>query len=145
VHLAFIDTTSPLAAQASWLEADLAAAEAAGAGHAFVVLHWGPYSGGPTGGNAGALATIVPVVRRHRVDAILSGHDRIYEHGVANGLHYFVTGGSGNAVDVAYPTKTTLTQLVERHYLVIEVAGAATTIRAKSMTGAILDEVALAP
>jgi Calcineurin-like phosphoesterase len=145
VHVALLDSTAPLGGQADWLEADLAAAEQRGARHVFVVVHWGPFSAGPAGGNPEALAAIVPVVRRHKVDAVVSGHDAIYEHGVDDGLHYFVTGGAGNAVDPVAPTPDTQLARSVPHYLVIESVGATATVRAKDAAGTVLDEVAITP
>ncbi|MDB4970661.1 MAG: metallophosphoesterase [Myxococcales bacterium] len=145
VHLALLDSTASLADQAVWLERDLTAAEAGGARHILVVMHSGPYSSGRGGGNLAARAVIEPVVRRHRVEALLSGHDNVYEHGVAAGLHYFVTGGAGGMTDGAAATATTVMVRALPHYLVLEVDGERATMRAKDVNGTVFDEVALAP
>lgn len=145
VHVALLDTTRSVEEEAAWLDADLGAAEARGARHLFVVLHWGPFSGGPAGGNRGALLSIVPVVRRHRVDAILSGHDRIYEHGVSDGLDYFVSGGAGDGLDRAGAAPETVLARNVASYLVIDVDGDTATARAKDAAGTVFDQVTLAP
>jgi hypothetical protein len=142
VHVALLDSTANLADQAGWLDADLSAAEALGARHLFVVMHLGPWSGGPSGGNADALV-IATVARRHRVDAVVSGHDAIYEHGIAGGLHYFVSGGGGARVDGVAITATTVVARGVPHYLVIDVEGGGATVRAKDVAAGVFDEVAL--
>jgi acid phosphatase type 7 len=124
-----------------WLESDLSAAQAGGAHHLFVVLHWGPWSAGSRG--AAALAVIVPVAARHGVEAIVSGHENIYEHGVANGQHYFITGGAGATISRAVAKPTTVTSRGVPHYLLLEVDGDVATMRAKDVNGVVFDEVAL--
>jgi hypothetical protein len=141
VHLAMLDSTSNLAAQAIWLENDLNDAAARGVSHTFIVLHWGPWTAGAAG--AAALASIVPVAQRHGVQAIVSGHENIYEHGVAGGQHYFVTGGGGALIDRAVHKPTTVTSRGLSHYLLLEVSGDTATVRAKDANGAVFDKVAL--
>ena len=141
VHLALLDSTVSLADQAAWLESDLAGAEARGARQLYVVMHWGPWTGGAAG--TAALAAVVPVARRHAVKAILSGHENLYEHGVADGLHYFVSGGAGATIDRAVHKPTTVTSRALPHYLMLEVSGDAVTVRAKDSNGALFDEVTL--
>src|SRR5262249_60422053 len=88
VHIAVLDSNQFLHDQAPWLDADLTAAEANGARHLFVVLHWGPYSSGTTlnhGCNDDARLYIEPIARQHRIDAFIAGHDHFYERGNANG------------------------------------------------------------
>ncbi|MCU1278149.1 MAG: metallophosphoesterase [bacterium] len=141
VHLALLDSTASLDDQAVWLENDLTAAAGRGVGHSFVILHWGPWTGGAAG--RAALAAIVPVAQRHGVQAIVSGHENLYEHGVAGGQHYFVTGGGGATVDRAVPKPTTVMSRGVPHYLMLEVSGDTATMRAKDAAGAIFDEVTL--
>ncbi|MGZ3425109.1 MAG: metallophosphoesterase family protein [Polyangia bacterium] len=141
IHLALLDSTTNLAAQAVWLESDLNDAAARGVRHTFVVMHWGPWTAGAAG--AAALASIVPVAERHGVQAIVSGHENVYEHGIAGGQHYFVTGGGGAIIDHAVRKSTTVTSRGLSHYLLLEVSGDTVTVRAKDATGALFDEVAL--
>ncbi|MCU1281441.1 MAG: metallophosphoesterase, partial [bacterium] len=140
VHLAFLDSTVSLDNQAAWLDSDLDAAAARGVRHSFVVMHWGPWTAGAAG--AAALAAIVPVAERHGVQAIVSGHENIYEHGLAGGQHYFVTGGGAVTV-IAVHKPTTVTSRGVPHYLLLEVSGDTATMRAKDVNGAVFDEVTL--
>jgi hypothetical protein len=145
VHLALLDSTADLAAVAAWLDGDLASAELRGVKHRFVVMHWGPYSSGPSRGNGAAAVALVPVLRRHRIDALLSGHDAIYEHGVADGMHYFVSGGAGTRVDAVHTTATALSAHAAAHYLVIDIDGPSVRVQAKDGIGTVLDDVTLPP
>ena len=141
VHLAVLDSTAALDGQAIWLEEDLTAAEARGARHEIVVMHWGPWTAGAPG--ASALALIVPIARRHGVQAIVSGHENIYEHGVADGMSYFVTGGAGETIGRAVAKPTTVTSRALPHYLLLEVDGDRAVMRAKDLDGVVFDEVTL--
>ena len=143
VHIAFLDSTTMLDAQAAWLDSDLTAAETNGAAHEIVVLHWGPWTAGARG--TSALSEIVPVAMRHGVAAIVSGHENIYEHGLADGQHYFITGGGGSAATQAHPVAkpTTVTSRALPHYLILEVDGDSVTMSAKDGSGVVFDQVTL--
>jgi hypothetical protein len=121
-------------------------AEAAGARHEFVVMHWGAYSGRSYlmhGSNMDARKYIEPVARKHRVDALLAGHDHFYERGNANGLRYFVTGGGG--APLADTGTIHETDLAKKgfHYVVIDVVGGVAHAVAKDPSGAAFDAVDL--
>lgn len=141
VHVALLDSTARLDDQAVWLENDLTNAEAHGAVHELVVMHWGPWTGGARG--AAAMASIVPVARRHGVEAIVSGHENIYEHGFADGQHYFVTGCTGAAACRAVARPTTVSSRGVAHYLLLQFDGSGAVLRAKDAAGVVFDEVAL--
>ncbi len=143
VHLAFLDSTASLDSQAAWLDADLTAAEANGALHEIVVLHWSPWTAGARG--TSALAEVAPVALRHGVAAIVSGHENIYEHGIADGQHYFITGGAGLGATEAHAVAkpTTVTSRALPHYLLLEVDGDSITMSAKDLGGVVFDQVTL--
>ncbi len=141
VHLALLDSTANLDDQAGWLDSDLAAAQKRGARHLLVVMHWGPWSAGARG--AAALAAIVPVARRYGVEAIVSGHENIYEHGIADGQHYFISGGAGATLGHAVAKPTTVTSRALPHYLLLDVDGDVATMSAKDVHGAVFDQVTL--
>jgi 3',5'-cyclic AMP phosphodiesterase CpdA len=82
-------------AQRAWLEADLAAARKRGARAIFAVTHDGPYSRGTHGGNKTAVRDYVPILTRHQVTLLFSGHDHIYQRGRMDELDYIVSGGGG--------------------------------------------------
>jgi predicted phosphodiesterase len=146
VHIAVLDSNQFLRDQAPWLDADLAAAEANGARHLFVVMHWGPYSSGKTlnhGCNDDAQLYIEPIARAHRVDAFVAGHDHFYERGNANGLRYFVVGGGGAPlVDPGSIQETDVTRKLH-HYVVFDVVGDVAHAVAKDDSGTQFDTVDL--
>ncbi len=84
----------------AWLEKALTDADAeTGLVWRIVVVHHGPWSSGPHGGNAHLLDAGIPALfRAHKVDLVISGHDHIYERGVSDGLSYLVSGGGGAPV-----------------------------------------------
>ena len=146
VHIAAIDSNGDLDAQAKWLDQDLAAAEARGAKHEFVFMHWGPYSSGTAlqhGSNFGARGNIVPVVKAHHVEALFEGHDHFYERGASENLSYFVTGGGGAPLaSTGQIAETTMTNSAH-HYLVVDIAGNTATVTAKDLSGTPFDTVTL--
>jgi len=101
VHVVVLDSNAlGDARQLAWLEADLTASS--GARAVFAALHHGPFSRGPHGGLPIAAERYVPVLARHGVALLFSGHDHIYQRGEMSGLPYVVTGGGGAPL---YPLK----------------------------------------
>lgn len=92
---AYDDWTSPVMRQ--WLETRLERARReVPDGFVIVAMHWGPCSSGPHGENRIVRAAGVDeVLRQHRVDLVVSGHDHLYERGEDRGLRYIVSGGGG--------------------------------------------------
>lgn len=80
-----------------WLDRVLADADQeTGLAWRVVVVHHGPWSSGPHGGNPRFHEAGLPALfKQHRVDLILSGHDHTYERGLGDGLPFVVTGGGG--------------------------------------------------
>lgn len=61
-----------------------------------VVVHHGPWSSGPHGGNQHFHEAGLPAMfKQHKVDVVFSGHDHTYERGIGDGLPFVVTGGGG--------------------------------------------------
>lgn len=99
IHFVFLDSNSyDRLEQEAWLEADLAAARARRVRAIFALTHDGPFARGTHGGNAVARARYVPILARHRVDLLFSGHDHIYQRGEQDGVRYVVSGGGGAAL-----------------------------------------------
>jgi hypothetical protein len=147
-HLAMLDSNQPLDSQAEWLDRDLTAAEERGARASFVVMHWGPICACASvghGSNDDAITSIEPVARAHRVAAILSGHNHLYERGVDNGVNYVVTGGGGAPlVATGWIPQTRATQSTN-HYVLIDVLGDSMHLTAKDMTGTVFDDAQWTP
>lgn len=83
------------AEQLAWLERDLRAARKRGVRAIFAAVHDGPYSRGTHRGNQYAAEHYVPLLARHDVTLLFSGHDHLYQRGRAGGLDYMVSGGGG--------------------------------------------------
>jgi predicted phosphodiesterase len=60
-----------------------------------VFTHDGPYARGLHGGNPIARERYVPILARHHVDFVFSGHDHLYQRGEIAGVRYVVSGGGG--------------------------------------------------
>jgi hypothetical protein len=98
VHVVMLDSNAYAdSAQRAWLEADLTAARGPGrrTRAIFAVTHDGPFSRGTHGGNRTAVRDYVPILTRHKVTLLFSGHDHIYQRGRMSDLDYIVTGGGG--------------------------------------------------
>lgn len=83
--------------QMQWLEQDLTQASAPKnkPRAIFAWMHEGPFSVGWHGDFPTAIKHLVPILLRHRVTLLFSGHDHDYERGQRQGLRYIVTGGGG--------------------------------------------------
>jgi predicted phosphodiesterase len=82
--------------QWSFADADLAASTS----WKVAVLHYPPYSAGPSGGNDEVRRELQPVFEARQVDVVFSGHDHGYQRfAVRRGVHYVVSGGGGAPPD----------------------------------------------
>ena len=119
VHFVALDTEADYATQAAWLDRDLAATQLP---WKIVYMHRPPYSSGSHGSDTTLRAKLAPVLQKHGVQLVLSGHDHDYErmhpqHGVA----YVVTGGGG--VGTKSVGKSSFTAFSEDviHFVLVEV------------------------
>lgn len=87
----------PNSVERMWLEKVLADSDAEkGITWRVIVVHHGPWSSGPHGGNPRLHETgTLALFKQHKIDLVLSGHDHVYERGLGNGLPFVVTGGGG--------------------------------------------------
>ncbi|HEY7375533.1 MAG TPA: metallophosphoesterase [Polyangia bacterium] len=96
VHLVALDTEKIGPSQAAWLEADLAANQLP---WTIVYGHRPPHSSGEHGDDPGFNSWLVPILKAHHVQLVLSGHDHDYERfQPIDGITYIVTGGGGKGV-----------------------------------------------
>jgi hypothetical protein len=81
----------------AWLERALTAADTEpGLRWRILVVHHGLWSSGPHGNNTRLQEAGIPaLLKAHKVDLVISGHDHIYERGWGDGLAYVVSGGGG--------------------------------------------------
>jgi hypothetical protein len=99
---------APGSEQYSWLERELADAKQRQA-ITFVQLHHAPFSAGSHGRAPGRgpgqdehsgqpLQALAPLLRKHGVRAVFSGHDGMYEHSIVEGVHYYDVGIGGDSL-----------------------------------------------
>jgi len=141
---AFDNWTSPH--MRAWLDGALGRMRAEGPDDfVLVVLHWGMHSSGNHGEN-GALrrAGIADLLRRHRVDLVVAGHDHVYERGEERGLRYMVTGGGGAGL-YAHTTRRAYARVFasEHHYVRVDVTRDALSFVALRPDGSILDRFSI--
>lgn len=93
VQLLFLDSNSVDDAQTEWLDRTLSSP---GPPLRVVLFHHPAYSCGYNGSTPDVIEHWVPILERHRVAAVFSGHDHYYERFRSEGdIHYVVTGGGG--------------------------------------------------
>lgn len=126
------------------LELDRARREAP-EGWLFVVMHEGPRSSGPHGDSEALRdAGVDRLLRRARVDLVISGHDHAYERGDDEGLRYMVSGGGGAPL---YPKRTSRSHSrvyrSEHHHVRVDVERERVKFTALRPDGTVLDEAVL--
>lgn len=130
----------------TWLEKALADSDAEpGIRWRIAVVHHGPWSSGPHGGNARLHDAGVPaLLKAHKIDLIISGHDHIYERGWGAGMAYVVSGGGGAPV---YKTRTQIPEAKKvesvRHFLEIGVSPMALQLVATRSDGSTIERCGL--
>ena len=82
------------------------------------------------------------IFERHRVTAVLNGHDHYYHHAEHGGTHYIVTAGGGAPLydTVAIQPETDKYQKIE-HYMRIDVGTQDATLRAIDIEGNLIEEI----
>jgi 3',5'-cyclic AMP phosphodiesterase CpdA len=80
-------------AQAQWL--DSALATAGPATWKIVYGHHPIFSDGHHGDSSRLRKKLLPILEKHKVDVVLSGHDHDLQHHQVNGIEFFVVGGGG--------------------------------------------------
>ncbi len=110
-----------------------------------VVVHFGLWSSGPHGNNRLLHDAGVPaLLRSHKVDLVVSGHDHIYERGWAEGLPYLVSGGGGAPtyrIKSPLPSARKLESV--RHFVEASVSQAAIAFSAIRPDGSIIERCGL--
>lgn len=93
IHFVALDTEADYRTQIEWLDQDLAANQLP---WKIVYMHRPPYSSGNHGSDTTLRNLLAPIVEKHGVQLVLTGHDHHYERMLPqNGVNYVVTGGGG--------------------------------------------------
>lgn len=126
--------------QLAWLDEDLLRARRKRSLARVVWMHDGPFSWGWHGDNQTAQRDYVPVLEKHHVNLVFSGHDHNYERGRRGELDYIVTGGGGaelrplRCTPADKPTKRRcknppLTFVNEHNYVLVELEPGASALK----------------
>jgi 3',5'-cyclic AMP phosphodiesterase CpdA len=143
-QLLFVDANHPDAAQAAWLDQQLAAP---GPPFRIVVFHQPAWSCGLHGSTPEVDRLWVPVLEKHRVALVLNGHDHDYERFTsAGGVTYVVTGGGGQDVYPLIPCTGTPQENAKaqvHHFTGVEIGAHTLTLTAVGTDGAVIDRAVL--
>jgi predicted phosphodiesterase len=126
----------------AWLNDELTRADKEpGLAWRVAVMHHGPFASGPHGSNKRLHDMgVVTMLREHNVDLVLSGHDHIYERGLAERLRYMVSGGGGAPpYEIKAPIAGSRKSEAARHYVSITVTKDTVKTTAKRVDGTALD------
>lgn len=129
-----------------WLDRELGRARREGPDDwLFVVMHWGPRSSGPHGDNPFlAEAGVNTLLRRHRVDLVIAGHDHLYERGDYDRVRYMVSGGGGAPLYRRREAREGVLKYASEHHVVrAEVERGKVTFTALRTDGTTLDSAVL--
>jgi acid phosphatase type 7 len=138
-----------------WLDSDLGASEKF---WKIVFLHHPPY---PTGTHlddpicALSQQNVTPIVERHGVQLVLSGHEHAYERTwpladgqvISSGAStiYVITAGGGQAMEQVGSLPQTAIAVQAFHYLRVDVDSNQLSVSAVGLGGNVIDQVTLAP
>jgi 3',5'-cyclic AMP phosphodiesterase CpdA len=135
-----LDSTNLDRTQLRWLDHRLEASRAA---WKICFFHHPLYTSGRYRGSARGFRLILePLLVRHRVDAVFSGHEHIYQRTeLQSGIQYFVSGGAGSlrrgdAASASYVARSFDT---DYHFMLVEIEHEALHFQAVSRTGETID------
>jgi predicted phosphodiesterase len=135
-----------------WLEADLAASDAL---WKFVFFHHALYTTGPHGHDGYVIPlrdTLAPLFEQYGVDFVFAGHDHTYERSTprrdyapaSDGVVYIVSGGGGAGLYAVGASPFTAFSASVHHVVQVRIDDCFFSLRAIDVTGAALDQIALA-
>ena len=126
--------------QLEFLEATLAASDAR---WRIVAVHHPPYSAGYQGSSIEVRDALAPILERHGVQLVLSGHDHDYQRSLPiNGVTYVVS-GAGSGTRGTGEDEFTAVSWSWGHVVDIAITGERLTLRAVGNDGSVFDEAVL--
>jgi acid phosphatase type 7 len=139
IHFVALDTEADYATQAAWLDRDLAATTLP---WRIIYMHRPPYSSGEHGSDLALRKALAPVVEKHHVQLVLSGHDHDYERmQPQNGVAYVVTGGGGRGTYNVGRSAFTAFSAEVIHFVYVEVSADELVLHAIDATGREFDSM----
>jgi hypothetical protein len=148
-HFVALDTNRPAsehAAQEAWLKKDLAAHQKAT--WRVVYFHHTPYTCVSIPSRREDAVRLrerlEPIFQAEKVQLVISGHDHCYQHHLANGIHYIVSGGGGAPLYEVNPD-TPFVKVAKsvHHDCEIKVNGKTMSFRAIEPDGKVIDSFEL--
>lgn len=141
VHLAVLDSERMGTPQAAWLDADLTANHLP---WTIVYFHRPPFSSGDHGNDGTVQKFFVPILVKHQVPLVLSGHDHDYERTKPiDGVTYVVSGGGGRGTRPVGRSSFTAFSEAVIHFVYVTVDGKQLTLHAIDGTGQEFDSLLL--
>jgi predicted phosphodiesterase len=123
--------------QKAWLERDLSVTHRP---WKFVFFHRPIYSSSEHGSDEKVRKDLEPILRRHGVDLVFSGHDHNYERTVPiHGVIYIVTGGGGRNLYEAGRSEWTAFSKSTHHAVLTHINGEHLSLKAVEPDGTIVD------
>ncbi len=127
--------------QKAWLERDLGETRQP---WKFVFFHRPPYSSSEHGSDLLVREDLEPILARHGVDVVFSGHDHDYERTVQiKGVTYVVTGGGGKDLYEAGESEWTAFSRSAHHAVRVRVDGDCLRLEAVEPNGVVVDHLNL--
>lgn len=149
VDFFMLDSSFPLAglttadAQLAWLEAELAASDAA---WQVVALHHPVYSSGKKREpDPRVRAALEPLFIEHGVDIVLMGHDHFYERTKPQGGVTYVLSGGGSKISSVGFSDFTAAAEEKLQFMLVTVDGDTMTLRAIDQNGVVFDQITIGP
>jgi hypothetical protein len=135
-----LDSTQLDRGQIQWLDERLGKSSAS---WKIVFMHHPPYTSGRYRTASRAIRwALEPLLVKHHVDAVFSGHEHIYQRmELQNGIQYFVTGGAGSlrrgdGVPAPFVART---YDGDYHFMLVEIEEDALSFQAISRAGETID------
>lgn len=138
-----LDSTRPEdPEQLAFLEETLSSSDAT---WKIVAMHHAPYSAGYQGSNTAVRAAFEPVLVRHGVQLVLSGHDHDYQRSIEiDGVTYLVSGAASGTRRTGTESFTAVSYSF-LHFVDIAVWNDRLVVRAVGADGRVADEATILP
>jgi hypothetical protein len=141
VHFVALNTEQMGVAQVEWLDNDL---QKNPLPWTVVYGHAPPYSSGEHGSNYTFREQFGPVLEKHHVPLVLSGHDHDYERtNVINGTTYIVTGGGGIGTRPVGTSAFTAFSEAVIHFVYVEISGNSLVVHTIDGSGREFDQTVI--
>jgi tartrate-resistant acid phosphatase type 5 len=94
--------------------------------------HHPPYCAGPQHTNTRSMQRLIPLFERSGVKVLFCGHEHNFQHSLADGIHYIITGAGGKLRRTppdAFAEAHTVSWATECHFVLAQIEGDRMTVR----------------